>query len=133
MSITDKRLTEIQARVEAATEGPWAATFESADNWFSITGAPIDNLVCPEVATVEAGGDAEAVFIANSRADLADALGEIERLQAQLADAWEQGAEAAWKLTGEGWNAEYAGRELHLEKFRDINPNVLNPYRKEEQ
>ena len=38
--MTPERLAEIRARAASATQGPWEATWEEGDDWWSITGAP---------------------------------------------------------------------------------------------
>lgn len=68
-------LDEMQARCDAATEGPWTATFDDADRWTCITGQGRDLggglwMVCPEVATCEGEPDGDAEFIATSRTDM---------------------------------------------------------------
>jgi len=46
------------------------------------------------------------------------------------AEAWEEGAQAAWLRTGDGWNGEYAeGTHDGSRSFRDCNPDTPNPYR----
>ena len=85
--MTPERLAEIRARAEAATEGPWEATWEEGDDWWSITGAPqrvgADGpwALCPEVATSDARDPADATFIAHARTDVPDLVAEIERLR----------------------------------------------------
>ena len=64
-------LDGVRANLEAATPGPWRTEWDDADKWHSITGAGHDLggglwRVCPEVATVEAGGDADARLIASA-------------------------------------------------------------------
>ena len=74
MSAAD-RLDQIEARANAATEGPWKTTYEEADQWHSITGSPYplggglwaDH---PEVATVDQEDEADAEFIAHARTDV---------------------------------------------------------------
>lgn len=52
-----------------------------------------------------------------------------------LAEGWEEGAEAAWGRTGEGFNGECAFDHLadRLDQpstnFRQYNPDTPNPYR----
>lgn len=51
----------------------------------------------------------------------------LTEMQAQ---AWEEGAQAAWLRTGDGWNGEYAeGTHDGSRSFRDCNPDTPNPYR----
>lgn len=48
------------------------------------------------------------------------------------AAAWEEGAQAGWSKSGDGWNGEcaYGGLEFTGEAlpFRDVNPDTPNPY-----
>lgn len=107
MSITDKRLTEIQARVEDATEGPWYVEYESEEcppfkpYAYAIHGPTMQGVLesqvsddfkaqyghqMDEVAGVAA---ADAELIAHAPTDLADLLAEVERLRDELAKARE--------------------------------------------
>ena len=53
-------------------------------------------------------------------------------LEAVAAEIWEEGAQAAWSVTGEGWNNEYTTYTHDGEKsFRDVNDDP-NPYRASE-
>ena len=45
-----------------------------------------------------------------------------------MAEAWEDGAQAAWGESGEGWNGEYTGRSGPPGAFREHNPTLPNPY-----
>ena len=73
-------LDGVRADLDAATPGPWRTEWDDADKWHSITGAGHDLggglwMVCPEVATVEEGGDADARLIASAP----DRLDRMER------------------------------------------------------
>ena len=73
-------LDAVRADLDEATPGPWRSEWDDADRWHSITGAGHDLrgglwMVCPEVATVEAGGDADARLIASAP----DRLDRMER------------------------------------------------------
>ena len=52
-----------------------------------------------------------------------------------MAEGWEEGAQAAWDRTGEGFNGECAFDHLanRLDQpsttFRQYNPDATNPYR----
>lgn len=63
----DRYLDRLEALAMKATPGPWVARYEDADQWFCITGARYFDgghwMVCPEVATVERGGEDDAAFI----------------------------------------------------------------------
>ena len=52
------------------------------------------------------------------------------------AEAWDEGAEAAWRETGEGFNGEYAGgygTHDGAVSFREATDgDVPNPYREED-
>ena len=45
-----------------------------------------------------------------------------------MAEAWEEGAQDAWEITGERWNSEYAGEPGDLSSFRVQNPIFPNPH-----
>jgi len=77
---TPEREAEIRARCDAATEGPWRYRPYPT----CVIAAPHE-----EVADIQAGND-DAAFIAHARQDLPDALAEIERLRALLAEALAQ-------------------------------------------
>ena len=52
-----------------------------------------------------------------------------------MARAWDEGAETAWRRTGEGWNGEYAGEYSTHDgavSFREANDDTPNPYEQEE-
>ena len=73
-------LDTVRADLDAATPGPWRTEWDDADKWHSITGTGHGLggglwVVCPEVATVEAGGDADAHLIASAP----DRLDRMER------------------------------------------------------
>lgn len=87
-------LDAIEARIAAATPGPWTATYEDADRWTSITGEgySIDGdlwVVCPEVATCEGELGPDADLIAHAPEDLAALVAEVRATTADLAVAVE--------------------------------------------
>lgn len=118
--MTNERLEEIAARVNAATPGPWFAAASSVHSaplsreYDRIErGIPEDALdeayaALPDscVATVPvvsgdtptARGAADAAFIANAREDVLALLEEVRRLKAPLFQRVSRMAEA-WKLT----------------------------------
>lgn len=50
----------------------------------------------------------------------------------ELAKAWEEGAEHAWSVSGEGGNGEYNWRSGNAYlPFRALHPETSNPYAKE--
>lgn len=63
---------------------------------------------------------------------------EVKRLQAQakdLARAWDEGAETAWRTTCEGWNGETAGEYTTRDgvaPFREACAEIPNPYEQEQ-
>ena len=79
-------LDEVRADLDAATPGPWRTEWDEADKWHSITGAGHNLMVCPEVATVEGGGDADANLIA-SAPDRLDKMEKALRAALDLAEA----------------------------------------------
>ena len=73
-------LDAVRADLDEATPGPWRTEWDDADKWHSITGTGHGLggglwAVCPAVATVEAGGDADARLIASAP----DRLDRMER------------------------------------------------------
>ena len=58
----------------------------------------------------------------------ADDLRDTPAGRALMAEAWEEGAQGAWEITGERWNSEYAGEPGDLSSFRVQNPIFPNPY-----
>lgn len=122
MSITNKRLTEIQARLNAATDGPWAVDDDDPEYIVFPEKGGYDGLVIAKVVDqdgalfpVEHNGQ----FIAHAPTDIADLLDEIERLRALTTitkdrvraagrEFWLSGAkdrawaEAAWDDMGGG-------------------------------
>ena len=84
-------LDAVRADLAAATPGPWRSEWDDADKWYSITGAGHVLggglwMVCPEVATVEGGGDADASLIA-SAPDRLDKMERALRAVLDLAEA----------------------------------------------
>ena len=66
----------------------------------------------------------------HTEAQISQLLGDIK------ADAWDEGAETAWKATGDGHNGEYAhpfGTHDGTAPFQLANPNTPNPYREQEE
>lgn len=87
MSITEKRLTEIQARLEAATEGPWTVGDDDPEYIVFPEKGGYDGLVIAKVVDqdgalfpVEHNGQ----FIAHAPTDIADLLAEVEWLHDEL-------------------------------------------------
>ena len=75
-------LDEVRADLDDATPWPWRTEWDDADEWHSITGAGHNLMVCPEVATVEAGGGADARLIAS-------APDRLDRMERALRDVME--------------------------------------------
>ena len=70
-------LDAMQARCDAATDGPWEREWDTSDQWWTIHGQPNpakgdDRMVCPEVATLNHREDwtADAEFIVHARTNL---------------------------------------------------------------
>lgn len=99
MSITDKRLTVIQARVEEATDGPWFVEYESEEcppfkpYAYAIHGPTMQGVLESQVSDdfkaqyghqmdeVVGVAAADAEFIAHAREDIPALLAEIYRLK----------------------------------------------------
>lgn len=81
--LSEQRLSEIRARLKAATPGPWAEHDEvprvpvslSVDPNMSLLGLDLDGY-----ARMDSQEDAE--FIIHAPTDIADLLAEVERLRA---------------------------------------------------
>ena len=58
----------------------------------------------------------------------ADTLRHLPQVQELMVEAWEDGAQAAWGASGEGWNGEYAERPGPPGVFRAQNPTFPNPH-----
>src|SRR5690554_5668574 len=104
---TPERHAEVKARCEAATKGPWVdrphvGNFPSGR--FVIEAPSVENRLIAEMrysAVKESRADesvANAEFITRARTDLPDALKEIERLTAELRDAYGAMNEAITEL-----------------------------------
>ena len=93
MTWTKERHAEARARCEAATKGPWItgehigeprALCRADDPTMSLLGVDRDGLAIVYTET-RAQSAKDAALIAHARADLPDALAEIERLTAEVA------------------------------------------------
>ena len=84
-------LDRLEELAKAATPGPWVAEYEEADDWFCVTGTGYFDggnwMVCPHVATVESGGEADAAFIAAARVVVPELIGRVRALEAAVASA----------------------------------------------
>ncbi len=81
--MTKKRLAEIQARCEAATEGPWEECKEAGADIVGNKDTIILE-ICRGVKTEAILRDNNLQFIAHARQDLPDCLDEIKRLRGEL-------------------------------------------------
>ena len=82
MSITDKRLTDIRARLAAATEGPWSVDGPAqCGPGDTLTVYPVED--GGTLAYVQPSWD-DAEFIAHAREDIPALLAEIDRLRGEL-------------------------------------------------
>lgn len=86
MSMADERLAEIEARAQAATEGPWRVqSVRRADNEIGVFVAYVGSLAVlanePNKSEQE-----DATFVAHARTDIPDLLAEVRRLRAVLAE-----------------------------------------------
>ena len=82
--LSDARLTEIRARLAAATPGPWHVFRDSivASAWVNRGDDPICEVVTDANDRSPDQGDTDARLIANAPTDLADLLAEVQRLRA---------------------------------------------------
>jgi len=74
--MTKQELNEIEARANAATDGPWM----SVDSFIGVEDAE-------DQAIGETGRDKDAVFIAHARTDVPALIAEVRRLQGELETA----------------------------------------------
>lgn len=84
-------LDAMQARCDAATDGPWEREWDTSDQWWTIHGQPNpakgdDRMVCPEVATLNHREDwtADAAFIAAARTDMPRLIAALRALHEKL-------------------------------------------------
>ena len=106
----EDRLTEIRARADAATPGPWTVTDDGALS----SGVPPSSPV------------ANGEFIAHARDDVPWLLGEIERLKAEVAMLVARYGEADGARLVEKDRADKAEakvRELSLQTLADAHQN----------
>ncbi len=78
--MTSKRLQDIKARCEAATEGPWTMDKEAGADIIGNTDIIILEICCG-IRTHATLREYNSVFITHARQDLPYCLDEIERLQ----------------------------------------------------
>jgi len=83
--LTDERIAEIRARVEAATPGPWEVDDKYSDQFVV---CELDEYVAVSASTdadIGLDGRADAEFIAHARQDIPDLLDERDMLIQRLA------------------------------------------------
>lgn len=83
--MTQERLDAIQARVEVATDGPWAVDSDDPSYIIHSERGGWDGLVIAQVADQDGAlfpVEHNGALIANAPQDLADLLAEVERLRA---------------------------------------------------
>ena len=126
MSITEKRLNEIQNRLNVATKGPWSHDLiEFRTHMSNAVRAPQADELGTELVVIAHTGygfgspHRNASFIAHAREDIPALLAEVERLRGKLADAWDEGFDAGEKDA------------FSHQTFNE--PCIPNPYRKENQ
>lgn len=118
MTAPDPRLDEIQARLSAATPGPWKAqNLEQEHGHGGIFWVSVDR---PDeiktVAEVDANDDgveaiwrfADAEFIANAPADIAFLLAELRKAREALGRVEEVAARLHWEADNANEGAKYA-------------------------
>ena len=121
MALSQERLTEIRARLEAATPGPWRVWHRAVDrtehdDQLGLLG--LDIAGPPEPARGRFARAADAQLIAHAPADLRDLLAHTEERDRALAEA---DARVAWLLTVIDVTAEVeeaAGRLTYAEYLR---------------
>lgn len=95
--MNETELELIRARTEKATPGPWQVE-RTEDVWsISAEAGDIVQTVYESDWQYEAGGVqriGDAEFVAHARDDIPLLLAEVDRLQAKIADAWDEGFKA---------------------------------------
>ena len=73
-------VAELRRLAENATPGPWWHEWVDGDDWWAVYGQPTEDMVCPEVATLdrEKWCTADAEFISHARTDLPRLAAAIE-------------------------------------------------------
>lgn len=94
LNLTPEKLDEIEARADAATEGPWKVDeYEALDVW---SPAGLVSSAAP-VKTDERKPEADAEFVAHARSDVPALVAEVRRLRslgadlARLMSEWSEG------------------------------------------
>ena len=127
--MTPERLAEIQARLAAATPGPWGV-IETTGEWFHIGCHLPDSLPVAKVHSVHSGygnkgePSANAALIANAPTDLAALLAYVEQLEGLLRDLCLDKPAAAeavrlWKVV------DHALRYAHIHAKHSAQCSVL--------
>jgi hypothetical protein len=80
--MTPERLEQIKARVEKATEGPWAKhpALAQVDAFNTGVPVPVFQALWPTDLRSEEETEANEEFIAHARQDVPDLVAEVERL-----------------------------------------------------
>jgi hypothetical protein len=87
--LTEARIAEIEARANAATEGPWQAswdTFEDTDT-YRVEQKATELVIRTSAESYETDNDelfGDIDFIAHARTDIPDLLDEVKRLREEL-------------------------------------------------
>lgn len=93
--MTDEQLSEIEARANAATPGPWAAGVDHHYFGHAYINTPTDCYEIDDTARMNASAydderrhhnqlDADAVFMAHAREDVPALVAEVRRLRTRL-------------------------------------------------
>lgn len=98
-------LDEGKALADKTIPGPWVSEWVDDDNWYEIHGQPFDGMVCPQVATIEGGGETEAAFIADARTRLPQALDALQAVLDLHKRIWLDGREYCTHCVD--WGGEY--------------------------
>lgn len=134
--MTQERLDAIQARVEVATDGPWAVDSDDPSYIIYSERGGWDGLVIAQVADQDGAlfpVEHNGALIAHAPTDLTDLLAEVERLRDELAKARE--------VTGEKMDdATYAVASVHhplpagclcgykSARKRDVTEHILDQF-----
>jgi hypothetical protein len=136
-ALTGERIAGIKARLAAATAGPWAVHNPRSRFHIISTVLPAGRDFVMESGSADEAADAE--LIANAPTDIAELLGEVERLRAVVASFTELRAihadDLAWdrafadprsealleKMSAEALAEHRAGRTISMDELLNLD------------
>ena len=97
--LDEKRLSEIEARANAATPGPWFPAGNANGYWVECGEKGEDGERNQWIANIDSAVKHErpdAAFIADARQDIPELLAEVRRLRAALTDYANHADDSGW-------------------------------------